>query len=153
MKKNSFLTIALFTLFVSCKENTKNKSESSKGESVTVEPTKVDPENAPVMKFEESSVDLGKLTEGDTIIHVFKFTNTGKSDLVLNNVNASCGCTTPMYTKEPVAPGEKGEIKVKFNSTNKEGKQNKTVTAYANTIPSDNMVSFKVEVLPRKKSK
>ncbi len=150
MKKISFLILAA-SFFVACKENSKKDTPANNVEAVSSKPSQEDIDNAPVMKFDQSTVDLGKLTEGDTILHTFKFTNTGKSDLILKSVNASCGCTTPEYTNKPVAPGEKGDIKVKFNSANKEGKQNKTVTAYANTIPSDNMVSFKVEVLPQKK--
>jgi hypothetical protein len=87
--------------------------------------------------------------EGDTIMHVYNFKNTGNMSLVLSNVSASCGCTTPSYSTEPVAPGDKGFITVKFNSKGKEGKLNKTVTAFANTKPAENMVSFKIEVLPK----
>jgi hypothetical protein len=69
--------------------------------------------------------------------------------LVLSNVSASCGCTTPSYSTDPVQPGESGYIKVKFNSKGKEGKLNKTVTAYANTKPAENMFAFKIEVLTK----
>ena len=99
------------------------------------------------MQIDSQSVDLGKIYQGDTIMHTYKFKNTGNMPLVLSNVSASCGCTTPSYSTDPVQPGESGYIKVKFNSKGKEGKLNKTVTAYANTKPADNTFAFKIEVL------
>jgi Protein of unknown function (DUF1573) len=102
------------------------------------------------MQIDTPTVDLGKIMQGDTIMHVYHFKNTGNMPLVVSNVNASCGCTTPSYSTAPVAPGERGFITVKFNSKGKEGKLNKTVTAYANTKPAENTVSFKIEVLTKK---
>lgn len=107
------------------------------------------PGQAPVMEFTEQEVNLGKITEGDTLRHQFKFTNTGKTPLTISSAVASCGCTVPSYPKEPVAPGQTGTIDVLFNSKNKTGMNTKTVTVYANTKPDMNTLTFKVEVLPR----
>jgi hypothetical protein len=70
--------------------------------------------------------------------------------LKIISVNASCGCTTPKWSQELIQPGKKGFIKVTFNSAGKEGKVQKTITAYCNTIPADNTVGFKIEVIPTK---
>src|SRR5580698_10167170 len=62
--------------------------------------------NAPVMIFPEESFTFGEVPEGPQVTHEFKFTNTGKEPLVLSNVKASCGCTTPSWPKEPILPGK-----------------------------------------------
>ena len=105
----------------------------------------------PKITFAETGVhDFGTITEGDSVEHVFNFTNTGEFPLVVNNVTASCGCTTPEWPREPVKPGEKSFVRVKFNSRNKMGQQNKTVTIYANTDPAMTDLAFKVLVDPKK---
>ena len=66
--------------------------------------------------------------------------------MVLSNVKASCGCTTPSWTKEPVAPGASGEIHVEFDSKGKSGKQTKTVTITANTDPTTTILTITGEI-------
>ena len=72
------------------------------------------------IKFDKTAHDFGKFSEEDPIVKcTFTFTNTGDKPLVINQAVASCGCTVPEYTKTPVKPGEKGEIKVTYNGTGK----------------------------------
>lgn len=78
--------------------------------------------------FEEETHNFGDIREGEQVSHIFKFKNTGDGELVLSRVTASCGCTTPEWTRDPVAPGESGQIKVAFNSEGREGHFRKTVT-------------------------
>jgi Protein of unknown function (DUF1573) len=105
----------------------------------------------PKITFAEQGVhDFGTLTEGDSVEHVFKFTNTGEFPLIINNVTASCGCTTPEWPHNPVKPSEISSVRVKFNSRNKMGQQNKTVTIYANTDPAMTDIEFKVMVEAKK---
>ncbi|MDZ7740844.1 MAG: DUF1573 domain-containing protein [Bacteroidota bacterium] len=73
---------------------------------------------------------------------MFTFTNKGQKPLVLSNVRASCGCTVPQWPREPVAPGEKGEIKVKYN-TNRPGSFNKSITVNSNAANS--MVRLRIK--------
>ncbi|MEY4541920.1 MAG: hypothetical protein RLZZ306_3677 [Bacteroidota bacterium] len=146
MKKLVILVFAL-SVFIACENKQRTDAQTIEDNRKALEPTA---SKFPVMEIDTPTVDLGTIIQGDTIMHVYNFKNTGNMPLVLSNVNASCGCTTPSYSKEPVAPGEKGFITVKFNSKGKEGKLNKTVTAYANTKPADNTVSFKIEVLVKK---
>ena len=75
--------------------------------------------------------DYGTITKGADGDCVFKFKNEGKAPLILSNVKASCGCTTPMWTKEPVMPGASGEIKVHYD-TNRIGAFSKTITVSSN---------------------
>lgn len=92
------------------------------------------------IKFDEMEYDFGTVKDGEKVTKIFKFTNTGKEPLVLTNVQASCGCTTPEWPKEAIAPGKSGEIKAVFDSTGKgtaEGQsQSKTIDVTANTEPA-----------------
>ena len=104
----------------------------------------------PKITFAEKGIyDFGDLTEGDTVEHTFAFTNTGEFPLIINNITASCGCTTPEWPREPVAPGAKSSIRVRFNSRGKVGQQNKTITVFANTDPSMTDLQFKALVNPK----
>lgn len=101
----------------------------------------------PKFSFEESTHDFGTITEGDIVEHTFMFTNTGDAPLIIQSASASCGCTVPKYPRTPVAPGETGEIQVKFNSANKPGIQNKTVSLTANTDPTITRLTIKSNVV------
>lgn len=104
----------------------------------------------PKLTFAETGVyDFGNMVEGDTVEHVFTFTNTGEFPLIINNITASCGCTTPEWPREPVMPGQKSTVKVRFNSRGKMGQQNKTITIFANTEPSMTDLHFKAQVDPK----
>jgi hypothetical protein len=104
----------------------------------------------PKITFAEKGIyDFGALTEGDTVEHTFKFTNTGEFPLIINNITASCGCTTPEWPHEPVAPGATSSIRVRFNSRGKSGEQNKTVTVIANTDPAMTDLQFRALVNPK----
>lgn len=106
-------------------------------------------EKMPQLTFAETGIyDFGTLTEGDTVEHTFAFTNTGQFPLIINNITASCGCTTPEWPREPVAPGAKSSIRVRFNSRGKMGQQNKSITVFANTDPSMTDLQFKALVNP-----
>lgn len=100
------------------------------------------------MVFDAPSVYLGRIAQGDSLSHTFYFTNKGNLPLQLISVNASCGCTTPKWSKDRILPGKRGFIKVKFKSKGIQGAVSKTVTAYANTLPMENQVAFKVFVQP-----
>ncbi|MGB1076044.1 MAG: DUF1573 domain-containing protein [Flavobacteriales bacterium] len=100
------------------------------------------------MEFAEYDHDFGTLDEGDVVTHVFTFTNTGDEPLLLGNCKGSCGCTVPQCPKEPIAPGETGEIEVKFNSKSKKNNQTKRVTIDANTDPAQTILTIRAFVNP-----
>lgn len=90
-------------------------------------------DNGPVMTFEEKTHDFGTIKEADgPVSHTFEFTNTGNEPLVIINVNASCGCTRPEYSKEPIKPGKKGKIKVTYNPAGRPGEFSKDVKIRTN---------------------
>lgn len=107
----------------------------------------VDPATAANITFEENNFDFGTLEEGEKVEHIFKFENTSDNPLTISNARGSCGCTVPEWPREPIAPGESGEIKVKFDSKGKKGKQSKTVTITANTIPSNTILTINSDVI------
>ena len=86
------------------------------------------------IKFDNLIHDFGKFSEKDPVkTCVFAFTNVGEQPLVINQAMASCGCTVPEYTKEPIKPGEKGEIKVTYNGAGKfPGHFKKSITVRTN---------------------
>lgn len=99
------------------------------------------------IRYETSAYDFGKIKQGESVSHSFKFTNTGKSPLIITSAVASCGCTTPTWPKTPVMPGDTGSISVTFNSRGKSGLQDKLITVTANTQPAQSIVHLLGEVL------
>lgn len=134
--------------FISC--NNQPKEANNATENAIPAALKPTAEKRPILEIENSHVSLGRIIEGDSIFHTYYFKNTGNLPLKIISVNASCGCTTPKWSTELIQPGKKGFIRVKFDSKGKEGKLKKSITAYCNTLPAENRMGFKVEVLPKK---
>ncbi len=107
--------------------------------------------NAPVMKFDNITHDFGKVNQGDKVIYDFKFTNTGKSPLIITNAHASCGCTVPAWPHIPIKPDDTASIHVVFDSGAKKGLIDKQITVTANTVPADNRVHLIGEVIIKAK--
>lgn len=85
------------------------------------------------IKFEKTSHDFGTFPETDKKTYAFKFTNVGDKLLVIHQAIASCGCTVPQYPKEPIKPGESGEIIVTYNGAGKfPGHFKKSITIRSN---------------------
>ncbi len=91
-------------------------------------------EEKPVKEFAEFEVyihDFGDITEEKDAVYEFKFVNTSGKELILNPPKTSCGCTSPYYPKEPIAPGAEETIKVKYSTKHRIGKFNKDIRVYA----------------------
>lgn len=126
--------------FASCQNATKtNETASTATESAAVAGASTEAAvpagDAAVMDFEKGNYDFGKITQGEKVSYSYKFKNSGKSPLIILNATATCGCTVPEVPKEPIKPGEEGEIKVVFNSTGKSGMQDKVITVTSNAQP------------------
>ena len=107
-------------------------------------------QTSPVITFMETEHDFGKINEADgKVSHVFVFKNEGMEPLVLQNVRASCGCTTPQWTNTPVEPGETGEITVTYNPNGRPGKFSKTITVTSNATEAQTKVYIRGEVIPK----
>jgi len=99
------------------------------------------------IEFEHDSHDFGKIIQGEKVTYAFKFKNTGDANLIISDVNSSCGCTIPKFTKDPVNPGESGVLQVTFESDNRKGFQNKTVTVLSNTQPNTKKLKIKAQII------
>src|SRR5690606_13667437 len=75
------------------------------------------------MTFADTMHNFGTMHEGESAEYDFEFTNTGKEPLIISHAAGSCGCTVPDYPREPIQPGQKAVMKVKFNSAGKSGPQ------------------------------
>lgn len=146
MKKLLFLACFIPVMALAQSKVTPMK-QVAKPVTVTATPdAPVDP-NAPVFKFTEETWDFGEIPQGVPVTHVYTFENTGKQPLILSQATASCGCTTPEWTKDPVLPGKTGNVTVTFNAA-KEGAFNKTITLMSNT-GNPKYINIKGTVLPK----
>lgn len=98
--------------------------------------------------FEGNEINFGTIKEGTLATHTFTFTNTGKAPLVLSNVQPSCGCTTPEWSKEPIMPGQKGTIKAAYNSYGRPGTFQKYITVKSNAATAEVVLTLKGTVTP-----
>ena len=105
----------------------------------------------PEFKFEKTKHEFGDIHKGAIVKHTFKFSNTGEIPLLINDIRTTCGCTTPKYTKEPIAPGTDGEIVVQFNSAGKQGIQNKKITILSNVKSGTSIINIAANVLAEPK--
>ena len=108
--------------------NRENKPQGPKGEA----------------KFKDTVINFGKITDGEIVEHTYEFTNVGKAPISISKVEASCGCTTPEYTKEIIQPGATGKVKATFNSSGKGGPENplveKSISVYFDDCINDLIV-------------
>lgn len=148
MKKGILMLAAVTAMvFTSCKDKAADKVKAENVEEAAVRDANA--EKFPVLTFKEESFDFGTINEGDVVEHTFTFTNTGDGPLVITAAKGSCGCTVPTWPKgETIAPGESGELLVKFNSRGKKNIQNKTVTISANTEKGKEVIRIKANVTP-----
>ena len=137
MKK---FALILFIGFLAISVNSQEKVEA-----------KTTDENAPVFKFETELVNYGEIARNSDGVKLLKFTNIGKSPIIITNVKGSCGCTVPTSPKEPIMPGEEGEIQIKY-ATNRIGAFSKTVTITSNAARPSIIIPVKGTVLNDKDS-
>jgi hypothetical protein len=153
MKIPALIILAFSFAIFSCNEdkNKTGKTEVTTGDvnnPATATGTATSAE-VPIISFREELHDFGKIKEGETVTHDFKFTNTGTAALIISNTQATCGCTVGEWPRQPIKPGESDIIKVTFNSDGKAGRNEKFVTITANTIPADTRVRIVAEVEPK----
>jgi hypothetical protein len=132
MKKLLLIFIFIPLTLISCRETNKDSS----GEA-----------NNSKIEFEETTFNFGKIEYASDGTCVFEFTNTSRKPLVINVVRTSCGCTNPEWPKDPLEPGDSGEIKVTYN-TQIPGSFQKSITVFCNAVNSPVKLLIKGEVLP-----
>jgi hypothetical protein len=143
-----FLLISLLVI-MGCKEEPKTLEtvKTSKYDEFVRNPVTfdgdIDSSQIAQLTFDELVFDFDTVNEGTIVEHIFSFKNTGKSPAIISEATSTCGCTVPEWPKDPIGVGSSGEIKVKFNTTNKPGRQDKPVTIFANTLPNRSVVRVK----------
>lgn len=103
-------------------------------DSSALAPMTADRPKEPLLVFEVANHDFGRIEAGEVVSYDFVFENAGGAALHIEQVKVSCGCTVSEYSDKPVRPGEKGFIRVTFNSAGKLGPQEKTITVYSDAI-------------------
>lgn len=107
----------------------------------------------PNISFDELEHDFGQIQENKGVVkYTFEFTNTGNQPLILNNVRASCGCTTPSYSREPVLPGARGNVQVAFNPNGRSGPFIKQVTITSNANDPTVILRIKGNIIEGEKT-
>lgn len=104
--------------------------------------------NAPAFKWEEEIHDFGKIPQGIPATTRYYFTNVGKTPLSITEAKPTCGCTTPDWTREPIAPGKRGYVEATYNAAGV-GNFQKSVTVISNATPAPISLTLKGEVLPK----
>lgn len=102
--------------------------------------------NLPTMDFTDTVHNFGLMYDGEVATYNFEFTNNGKKPLIISSAKGSCGCTVPNYPRKPIAPGEKGVMNVQFNSEDKHGHVEKSVTVISNSDKGMQMLYIKADV-------
>jgi hypothetical protein len=124
MKKYSFLVVCLLVSFAAMSQKA-------------------------AISFKEKEHDFGKINEKDgSVNYVFSFTNKGDAPLVVSRVQASCGCTNPVWTKDPIEPGKTGSISVTYNTAGRPGVFTKTITVFTNDTQEQAVLIIRGEVIP-----
>lgn len=150
-----FYTIAVAStlVVVSCQSADNQQEGGQQGSSadLSVEQKHTilqDSANYTTIEWIDSTVqNIGKVKEGRIVEVTYRFKNAGTKPLVITDASASCGCTVPEKPEQPIAPGEEGIIKAKFDSNGQHhGEARKTVFVTANTNPSMNYLYFNLEV-------
>jgi hypothetical protein len=110
-------------------------------------------QSSEIVHFEVLTHDFGTVQEDDgPVVYEFRFKNTGQQPVLITDVKASCGCTTPGWTKDPVAPGEEGFIQAQYNTYNRPGFFNKSLTIYTDRQGETAKLYIKGNVVPKPKS-
>lgn len=151
MRKTAILAIFFSTLFVtiSCtNSDAKAKINEQNLEQAKSRDTEIQ-KGAATIAFDKVEYDFGTVNEGEIVETTFKVTNAGKTDLIITNAQASCGCTVPTWPKEPIKPGDSADIEVSFNTSGKPNRQSKTITLTTNTESGREILTLKGSVIPK----
>lgn len=126
-----FVLFVLFVATISACEN--NKTNSNNQDLSVLAKAAADSANYTQIQWIDSIYNFGTIEEGAKIQVQFKYKNIGSKPLILTEVKAGCGCTTPDYTKEPIASGKEGWVNGVFNSQNQSGEVHKYIMVKTNT--------------------
>jgi hypothetical protein len=104
--------------------------------------------NPEALKFKNEEHSFGTIPEGPSVSYDFEFTNTGKEPVILQNVTASCGCTTPSWSKEPILPGKSSKITASYATQGRPNSFTKEITVTSNIGTKKLKITGNVEPAP-----
>lgn len=133
----NFITLMIVAVFLSVTAcNQPSGKHHVQGQKSAVQDTIA----KPVMAFTQTVHDFGNMVRGEIVKYQFHFKNVGNADLRIFHVQTTCGCTVGKYPQEAIPPGGEGDLDVTFNSTFKEGYQDKSIMIIANTQPKETVL-------------
>jgi hypothetical protein len=138
--------VAMVLLFTMCKNNNSRLPADYIHNTKTADGTDSS-KDMPLISFKKTEHDFGKVIQGELVSYGFRFTNSGKTDLIISSVTSSCGCTVSSYPSRPIKPGESEIIEAKFDSNNRLGFQNKRITVLTNSEPAKHILNITAEVI------
>lgn len=142
----SLALITIVIVLTACSRQTEIKTDIVENSATLENPEELN--RLAKFKFEETEVDFGSINEGEIVEHTFKFKNVGNEDLIITNVQTSCGCTASNWPRNAISPGETSELLVSFNSQGKKGLNTKEITVIGNTRPTQTILIIKANVNP-----
>lgn len=144
MKNLKFTLFAAAALFVSVSVNAQEKKTTAAIPAANA-PAAAAPQKPTGLTFKEETHNFGDIEKGKPVTHEFAFKNTSKETILITAVKASCGCTTPTWTKDPIKPGESGSVTATYNAANP-GSFTKTVTVTTNDTDQNKVLVIKGKV-------
>ena len=145
MKALQFISLIITIVLTSCSTDDKKITTDLIKNPLSANPNHT--ATMPKIQMDEESYDFGDIIQGESVAHDFIIKNIGNDKLLINSAKGSCGCTVPVWPKEPILEGEESTIKVTFNSAGKKGRQNKTVTLLTNAIPNTKVITINGNVI------
>lgn len=145
MVRNSKIALVLFTLIIGltvCNQGT--NSDQAKDQ---VSETQPGENGGAVIKFAVDSYDFGDIDPGEKVSYTFTYVNGGEDNLIIVSATASCGCTIPKWSKDPLPPGRKGHVEVIFDSSGRSGIQLKNVTIKSNGDPAVKTLQIRANIV------
>ena len=130
-----FSTLALISLSsVAQNKDAKQTDDKQATDKAQVVATPAAPAQNPDLsiKFNQEDHNFGNVPEGPSVSYDFEFKNIGKVPIIFSDVHGSCGCTVPVWPKEPILPGKSSKIAVTYSTQGRQGQINKTVTVTSN---------------------
>lgn len=127
-------------LFVACVDRSGKQDSSYSSLNDTIQ-------GIPQIEFDVESHDFGDIIQGEVVSYTFFYENAGEGGLLITSASATCGCTIPNYSKEPLTPGERGKLEVVFDSKGKIGAQNKSIAIRTNGTPARKILNIHVDVI------
>ena len=143
--KRIIASIVIIISLISCESSTGKVSTNLVNNPTSAEESHRG-KSEPVIEFEKTEHDFGKMLQGEQVSYTFKFKNVGNAPLIVSNIEKTCGCTSPDFSKEPIKPGGEGRITITYDSKGHKGFQNNRLIVKTNANPSETMLRIKAQV-------